>query len=219
MLLIIAISLLIVAFYLYRRHQKDQVELRKSLHFDHDSSLRLRISVVATEIESVSYLASLLREESNAYQIIAVGDFSQREPLLRAINHYFGMFRVSFLPTGELPEDALRGVFRSHRRLYSKLIVVDSAISNRYSPLEVGTAVSNYDYILHLRSPNTLRAGAINNLLLELSLRHEGSVEMIVSKLGEGAKLIRREAIEPLLRGKHKVKRENIVRLNYNIFE
>ncbi len=193
MLLIIAIALLVVAFYLYHRREVRLGERRRTLRYDTGASPRLKISVVVDGGKSLHYIASLLREESTAFEVIVVADFERDEDILRNLIKYFGLFAVSYTPYGELHQGAIRTLFRSYRRLYSRLVIVWSPTSSDYTPFEVGAAVSSYDYNLQIHSPRTLRPTAIEDLLLELSLRAEGSVDKITSLLGERIKLTTRD--------------------------
>ncbi len=197
MLLIALITLLVVIFILWTNYVMRQARLREVIHFDDTASPRLRISVVSQYGKGVNYIASLLRSESTAYEVIIVDDFSQKESTLREVIQYFGLFKASYSTSGELPQGAIRSLFRSHKRLFSKVVIVDSPHSKEYTPFEVGAVVSRYNYNLQLRSQRPLRSKAIEHLLLELAWREEGSVEQIESRLGERIKLICREAALP----------------------
>ncbi len=197
MLLIALIILLIILFIFWVNYVMRYARLREMIHFDDNASPRLRISVVSAQGRGVNYVASLLKSESTAYEVIIVDDFSQKESTLREIIQYFGLFKVSYSTCGELPTGAIHSMYRSHKRLFSKVVIVDTPHSKEYTPFEVGAVVSRYNYNLQLRSPRPLRSRAIEHLLLELACRPEGSVEQITSLLGERIKLICREAALP----------------------
>ncbi|MFR9539306.1 MAG: hypothetical protein SNI49_04035 [Rikenellaceae bacterium] len=193
--------------------------LRETIHFDESTSPRLRISVVVGQGQSVNYIASLIKSESTAYQVIIVDDFSEKQSLLRDITQYFGLFKTSYTSSGELPQEATRTLLRSHKRLFSKVIVVDSAQSKDYTPFEVGAVISSYNYNLQIYSRRTLRVRAIENLLLELALRPEGSVEKITSMFGERIKLICREAALPEGVDKIKIDNRKSIKIKYRILK
>ncbi len=197
MFITIIIVLISIAFITISTRLHRNTKIRDSLYFDDNLAPQLRISVIITSARSVKHIASMLLSESTSYQVIVVSDFSQNQTLLRQITQYFGLFRTSYAPSGELPPDAVRGLLRSHRRLFSKVMVVDSPTSNIYTAFEVGAAVSTYNFNLQIRSPRSLRAKAIENLLIELSIHPEGEVEEIRSAIGERIKLVTRESALP----------------------
>ncbi|MFI3281040.1 MAG: hypothetical protein R3Y44_03590 [Rikenellaceae bacterium] len=170
-------------------------------------------------VRSVNYIAESLKSESSAYQVVIVADFQRHEQLLRSITHYFGLFKTQYSPSDELAQGAVRALFRSHRRLFSKVVVVDSPRSSRYTPFEVGAVVSSYNYNLQVDSKRALRPRAIENLLLELALRPEGSVEQITSMIGERFKLLCREAALPSGVEKIEVKRNRRVKIGYRVLK
>ncbi|MFR9523584.1 MAG: hypothetical protein SNH94_03325 [Rikenellaceae bacterium] len=218
MFIILPIALLVAIIYFWSA-QIHRAKLRSSLRFIDDNSPRLRISVVACKPQSVNYIASLLKSESTAYQVIIVADFEKQASLLRQAIEYFGLFKTSLAPNGEIEEGAIRNLLRSHRRLFAKLIVVDSPHSSSYTPFEVGAAISSYNYNLQIHSRRGLQPQAIENMLLELATRPEESVEQITSALGERFKLICREAALHKNAGKIEVKPNRRIKVNYRILK
>ncbi len=220
MLLIIIISLLAIAISLWVRHTLRHSQLRESLTFSDGDSQRLRISVVVTHPQSVNHVASFLNSESTSYQVIIISDFSRNEHLLHEIIAYFGLFRANYTSDNdELPRGAIRSLLRSHRRLFSKIVVVDSPSSGEYTPFEVGAVVSSYNYNLQIDSPKRLRPRAIENLLLELAIRPEGSIEKISSAIGERVRLLYREAALPEGINKIEVKASRHRKINYRLLK
>ncbi len=217
MLLIIVIAALAAIFYGYHRRTKRRAQLREMLRLNADISPRLRISVIVDGAHSVGYIASLMRSDSTSYQLIIVDDFSHQEPLLRAAAHYFGLFRATYDPPAGPLKDAFRGLYRSHRRLYSKLVIVDSAASNKYRPHQVGATISSYDYSLLLKAPSTLKATAIEDLLLEIAMRQDEEVEEIRTIIGQRVRLLRREAVIAPCATKEHGKRGRVIKIDYKI--
>ncbi len=217
MYLIIAIILLIISFVVYHRRASRRLALRRSLRYDSGVSPHLRISVVVDGGKSIHYIASLLREESPAFEVVVVSDFERDEAVLLNLIKYFGLFPVSYSSNGELPAGAVKLLYRSYRRLYSRLMVVFSPVSSSYTPFEVGATVSSYDYNLQIQSPRTLRPTAIEDLLLELSLREEGSIDEVTSLLGERMRLITRERALPQSMGMSPKAKERRIRIGYKI--
>ncbi len=219
MFLIALIILLIIIFIFWTRSIMRYSRLRETIHMDDNLSPRVRISVVSAQGRGVNYIASLLKSESSAYEVIIVDDFSLKESTLREIVQYFGLFKASYSTNGELAQGAIRSLYRSHKRLFSKVIIVDSPHSKEYTPFEVGAVVSSYNYNLQIRSRRTLRSRAIEYLILELALRDEGSVEKITSRIGEGIRLICREAALPDGADKIEIDSRREIKIGYRILK
>ncbi len=219
MFIIAIFILLIVLFAILDRHISHRTKLRDTIDYNGEDSPRLRISVIVHRPRSINYIASLLKSESTSYQVVVVSDFSHDRTLLHDIVHYFGLFKVSYQPTNELPAHAIRSLYRSHRRVFSKIVVIDSPQSNLYTPFEVGAVVSSYNYNLQIRSSRTLRERAIENLTLELAIRPEGEIEQITSSRGERFKLICREAALPASANKIEVPAEKEIKIKYRILK
>ncbi len=215
-LLIIAIT---AALYSASRYASHKQELRRSLKNIDDISPRLRISVVVSGAKGVGYITSLLRSTSTSYQVIVVGDFSANLPLLSELTHHFGLFAAHFSHCEQLPTGAVRTLYRSHKQLFSRVIIVDSPSSKLYTPFEVGAIVCDYNYCLLLRSSRTLHQMAIYDLLFELSTRPEGEIQKITSMIGERYSLLLREAALPREKGGITIAKKNRLRLSYPLLE
>ncbi|MFI3332263.1 MAG: hypothetical protein SNI51_03985 [Rikenellaceae bacterium] len=214
---IISLSLLIVVVIVW--FHRDRMRFLSSLHFESESAPRLRISVVVVDAMSVDYVASLLMLESTCYEVVLVADFASDVQSLYALSQRFGLIKVNYTPNGEVEDDAVRGLYRSFRRVYSRLVVVDSPRSERYAPYEVGAVVSKYDYLLYLSSRKTLRSNAIDNLLLELATRPEGSISSIGSRLFERFHFCLRESFLPQGAIKKYGRRGKKIKIDYRILK
>lgn len=215
-LIIIAVA---VAIYLYSQNELHKEKLRALIKNIDDLSPRLRISVVVRGVKGVGYISSLLRSESTSYQIVVVADYSKNIALLSEITHHFGLFAVSYTDSDKIQAGAIRTLYRSHRRLYSRVVLVDSPDSRNYTPFEVGAVASDFNYNLQLYSARTLRPEAIHYLLVELSMRHEGSVEKITSRIGERFKLVLREAALPQKGSPVRINKSHRATIKYKILE
>ncbi|MFR9504245.1 MAG: hypothetical protein SNH73_07355 [Rikenellaceae bacterium] len=219
MLTNIIIVLVAIAIYAISQIASSRKRLRNSLNYHDQGTSRLRICVVVSGIKEISYIASLLQSESTSYQVVVVADYASHPNLLHSTIQYFGLFPASYSSTGEIESEAIRALYRSHKRIFSRVVVVDSPYHRGYTPFEVGAAISEYNYNLQIYSSRTLRTRAINNLLLELSTQPEGNIEQITSAIGERFKLLYREAALP--RGKYKIEinRSKQMKIYYRILK
>ncbi len=219
MFLIIAILALSIVLINFSKRTLKRAELRRSLNLIDELSPRLKISVVACGPRSITYIASLLLSESSAYQVIIVDDFSRNQGELNKITRYFGLLKTNYTPTEETPEGSIRALYRSHKRLFAKVVVVDSPKSKSYTPFEVGAEVSSYNYNLQIRSKRGLQPQAIEELLLEIAIRPEGSIEKITSCIGERFTLIYREAALHNGEAKIEVKNNRHIKISYRVLK
>ncbi len=218
LVIILIICVMLLLFLLGEQSHRDAV-LRDELSEIDLTAPRYSISVVVTGGCSVRYVASLLRSEPATYEVIVVADYEANESLLRSLIRYFGLFKVSFAPNGELTTGAVRGLYRSHKKLFGRVVVVDSPSACGNTPFEVGAAVSVSIFNLQIYASRTLRRRAIAYLLLELSSRSGGDVEQITSRVGERFKFLIREAALPLCSHRVEVDKNRCVTINYRILK
>ncbi len=218
MSIILPLILLAAALFgwLFQRRLRYLAAVREALCALDLSSPRLSISVVVGGLLSVERVAALLKSEYATYQLVVVADYSSNPALLRDLIHYFGLFRAA--PTSD--EVAIRALYRSHRRLFAHVVVVDASASSGYTPFEVGAWVSHSRYNLQLLATRpTLRPRAVASLLYELASRPEGSVERITSTIAERYIVQCREAALPSSLRKIRVDAARELKISYRILK
>ncbi len=151
------------------------------------------ISTITTRIESVEQICQLLSSQSNLYEVIAIDNFFSREELLCSIIQHFSLIRVNFIASKEIPQNAIKGLYRSHKRLFARLIVIERNHSHTVSAAQIAASLSSFDFTLELPHHKILRPKAIESLVMEIASRESDQTDQIKSAIGERFILLRRE--------------------------
>ncbi len=195
MFLIITVLLFAAAIAIYI-YQSNAMHIRRylcSTVADSDKCESRGISIIATQIESIEQICSLLSHRTNLYEVVAIDNFDNREELLSSIIQHFSLIRVNFIPSKEIPQNAIKGLYRSHKRLFARLIIIECDHPRAVTPSQIAASLSSYDFTLELPHRKILRQGAIEMLLVEISRRNPDDIDEMKSVIGERFKLLRRE--------------------------
>lgn len=114
----------------------------------------------ATIVENVRSLLSLYYTN---LEIIIVNDGSKDDSLQRLIEAY-DLYPSNFLVEGDLETKKIRGVYKSHNKVFKKLIVVDKENGGKSDALNVGINISTKDYIVCIDVDCILEQDAISKL-------------------------------------------------------
>lgn len=125
---------------------------RKSI-LEHDtlisSPYQPSISIIAPayneSVTIVDNIRSLLSIHYSALQIIIVNDGSKDETLQMAIDNY-DLYLTDEVYPNTIEAKPIRGVYRSRKKAFSKLIVVDKENGGKADAINVGTNVCTTDY-------------------------------------------------------------------------
>ncbi len=107
------------------------------------------ISIIAPayneSVTIVDNIRSLLSLHYSALQIIIVNDGSKDETLQLAIEKY-DLYLSNDVEIGTISTKKIRGIYRSRKKAFSKLIVVDKENGGKADAINVGINVSKTDY-------------------------------------------------------------------------
>ncbi|MGY5354122.1 glycosyltransferase family 2 protein [Wenyingzhuangia sp. IMCC45467] len=113
------------------------------------SSEAPRVSIIApaynegaTIIENVRSLLSL---HYNNLELIIVNDGSSDDSLEKLIAKY-DLYKTSYFVNSQIKTKPVKGVYRSKKLIYRKLIVVDKENGGKADALNTGINISNYEY-------------------------------------------------------------------------
>lgn len=113
------------------------------------SSFQPSISIIAPayneSVTIVDNIRSLLSLHYSALQIIIVNDGSKDETLQMAIDNY-DLYLSNDVSLGNIDAKPIRGIYRSRKKAFSKLIVVDKENGGKADAINVGINVSKTDY-------------------------------------------------------------------------
>ena len=113
------------------------------------SSKAPRVSIIApaynegaTIIENVRSLLSL---HYNNLELIIVNDGSKDDSLEKLIDKY-DLYKTSYFVNSQIKTKPVKGVYKSRKLIYRKLIVVDKENGGKADALNTGINISSYEY-------------------------------------------------------------------------
>ncbi len=193
LLLIIAAVVAISRTVTHRRHKRDLFE---AISYNaNDDVAQVGISILVSGVRDLSQIESLLASDYAHYEVIIVGDWADKRSQLRRVISNFSLIEVNYTALKELPSHPIRALYRSRKRLFRRLVVVDRASTIPEDDLDVGAGVSIYENLLALRTSTALKSDSLSTLILKLSTHASGSIDAIQSAIGEQLSLIRREMV------------------------
>lgn len=130
--------------YLRKNEFSDFRLLASSPHAPSVSILAPAYNEGATIIENVRSLLSLYY---STLEVIVINDGSKDDCLQKLIDGY-DLEKVDFHVQYKVASKEVRGVYRSRKAVYKRLVVVDKVNGGKADALNVGINVSRYDYIV-----------------------------------------------------------------------
>lgn len=136
-----------------------------------DAPDRVGISLLVTEPTSCREIIRLLSVEYARYEVVVVLDGVREAALFAELQERYHLIRVEFLPTGELPVEGVVGLYRSRKRRFRRLVVVDVVTARSVERLNVAADVAEGEYLLPMRRGARLAEGVIEQLAVLLAAR------------------------------------------------
>ncbi len=155
---ILAYSVLLVSSYIFIGLYSIG-EVKKYLH--KNSFTDYRILAASTQAPSISILApayneganiienvrSLLSIYYNNLEVIIINDGSKDDSLEKLIAAY-DLYKVDFFVNEQIKTKPVRGVYKSRKSVYRKLIVVDKENGGKADALNVGVNIAKNNYVV-----------------------------------------------------------------------
>lgn len=131
-----------------------------------DAVEQIGISALVVDLCTLQQLDALLAVEYPRYEVI-VTLCRARDPILfDELIDRFWLIRVEYKPSGELPVAGVRGLYRSRKRRFRRLVLLDiEPRLARNERLNAAADVATYEYLLPIPSGMTLRVGAVEGLV------------------------------------------------------
>ncbi|KRT18215.1 glycosyl transferase family 2 [Pedobacter ginsenosidimutans] len=111
----------------------------------------------------IENVRSLLSINYTNLEVIIINDGSKDDSLSKLIEVY-DLYKADFFINGQIETKEVRGVYRSRKVVYRKLIVVDKQNGGKADALNVGINVSSNDYIVCIDVDCILEQDAILKL-------------------------------------------------------
>ena len=134
-----------------------------------DGGGRVGISLLCRDNGDVERLGGLLAVECPDYEVVVVADSLRNPHSLQLAIERYQMVAVDGRISGEGDAPRVRKMYRSAKRCYRRLILLDVVTTGRRSDLDVAYEVATYDFLLPLWGDERLAPGAVERIVAEIS--------------------------------------------------
>lgn len=125
------------------------------------------ISVLCANPHSAAVVESLLDTRYPSTEIVVAINGDSQASLLQQLRATYSLVEVN---TPAWPSTApIRGLYRSRRRPFRRLVVVDVATDDRPSALDAAEAIASYDALVAILAEVTLHPSAIGRIAAEIA--------------------------------------------------
>lgn len=169
--------------------------LRQGLHGAATATDGPGISVLCSGVRQAGQLENLLATELVDYEVIAAVDAAHYPACFEALVSRYRMIRVEFAPSEEFPAREVRSMWRSRKRCFRRLVLLDRESTTPAEDFDAAASVAAYDWLLPVRRGELLLPGAVERLAERLGERQPGDVDIVCPRVGEPCAAVRREAV------------------------
>lgn len=140
------------------------------MHGARNGTFDIGLSVLVADALDMRRYEALLGVEYARFEVVAVVDGVRDAALLEALQERYHLIQVLYHPSGELPVYGVHGFYRSRKRRFRRLVVVDCRAAQRAARLNAAADVAAYDYLMPIRREEELVTGAVERVVTELAL-------------------------------------------------
>lgn len=137
--------------------------------------------------------ARLLTAEPARYEVVAVVDGAQQGDLLRDCIALFSLIRVEYRPSEEFSTFGVRALYRSSRRAFRRLLLLDGRSLSRDEAWTAAAAVATYEWLLPVEEEHLPTVARIEELLSRVEQHCGPPLEWVRAE--EGLWLVAREEV------------------------
>lgn len=202
--LVVILTLTVAAagtvLYLVLRGSRKRMLLSYAQGVESEMSGGIGISVLCTGVHGANQIEQLLTIEFVRYEVVVVLDSIRYPDQFADIASRYHMIQVDYTPSGDFPVKGVRAVYRSRRRSFRRLLLIDrrSGVAGEgadaVNDFDVAADVASYEYVLPVREGQYLLLDSVRRLVAELGEVPEGSIDSIRACLGEPVVLVSRGA-------------------------
>lgn len=156
----------------------------------YDAIEQIGISALVVDRCTLQRLDALLAVEYPRYEVILTLRRARDPILFEELIDRFRLIRVEYKPSGELPVAGVRGLYRSRKRRFRRLVLLDIGPRlARNERLNAAADVATYEYLLPIPSGATLRVGAVEGVACAVDRLQGVSFDRLRSWVGLPARL------------------------------
>ncbi len=152
-------------------------------------------SVICSAVDNLYHIEQLLNVEYDRYEVIIVLDAQLHTEKFAHIIAHYRMIKVNCSPSDELPTARIRNLYRSSSRNFRRLVLIDCEQRSAYDDFDAAASVASYKFLLPIRSHTLLHRHAIESAAIILSESNYKNIELLISHVGKGCYIFRRQTI------------------------
>lgn len=160
-----------------------------------DASGTIGFSLLCSGVRRLSQIENLLSSEYVRSEVVVVADASLRRAFFESLIARYRMIRVEYLPSDEFPVQHVRSMWRSRRRCFRRLVLLDRSEDTSADDWNVAASVASYDWLIPVRDGQYLLPGVLERLSVEAGQGHPGVVGALRSWVGGSFALLSRDAV------------------------
>lgn len=153
------------------------------------------ISVLCSGADGLGQVRNLLDVGYPHYEAVLVLDSARCPRTFAEVLGQYHLIEVNYNPSGELPVNGVRGLYRSRKRCFRRLVLIDKAFTSQKDDFDAATGIAIYDYVLPLTAGVRMMPFCIGRLAAELSLEPVGAIGLLKSNVGVPLLLANRDAV------------------------
>ncbi len=160
-----------------------------------DASGTIGFSLLCSGVRRLSQIENLLSSEYVRSEVVVVADASLRRAFFESLIARYRMIRVEYLPSDEFPVQHVRSMWRSRRRCFRRLVLLDRSEDTSADDWNAAASVASYDWLIPVRDGQYLLPGVLERLSVEAGQGHPGAVGALRSWVGGSFVLLSRDAV------------------------
>lgn len=141
-----------------------------------DASGTIGFSLLCSGVRRLSQIENLLSSEYVRSEVVVVADASLRRAFFESLIARYRMIRVEYLPSDEFPVQHVRSMWRSRRRCFRRLVLLDRSEDTSADDWNAAASVASYDWLIPVRDGQYLLPGVLERLSVEAGQGHPGAV-------------------------------------------
>lgn len=174
---------------------RDEQRLRTGLYGAAMAADGPGIAVLCSGVRQVGQIENLLATELTDYEVIATVDAAHYPVCFETLVNRYAMIRVESVPSDEFPGADVRSMWRSRKRCFRRLVLLDRAAATPAEDYAAAASVAAYEWLLPVRAGDFLLPGAMERLAVRLDGMQPGSVAVVRTRIGVPCMAVSREAV------------------------
>lgn len=157
-----------------------------------DAAGSVGFSLLCSGVRRLGQVENLLSSEYDRCEVIVVLDVWQQRGLFESLAARYRMIRVEWLPSDELPVRGVRSMWRSRRRCFRRLVLLDRPGDTPAGDWNAAASVAAYDWLLPVRDGQYMLPGALERLAVAAGQEGPAALRSLT---GEPCVLLHRERV------------------------